>query len=239
VLKYNIERYAMKKYKILIVDDDKDIVNLVSDILKDEGYLVDSANEGGTAIRKIKSGDYSLVILDIMLPDLDGLQVCRKIRDEVDIPILFCSAKNKSIDKVIGFEIGADDYITKPFDDNELVSRVKAHLRRQERMKSSNIISSGIIKYNGIQINKNSFEVIVDNVQVDLSTREFQILAYMMENSNRVLSREQIYDSVWGYEDYGDINTVTVHIKKLREKIDKEGKYLKTIWGVGYKFIGE
>lgn len=229
----------MEKHRILIVDDDKDIVNLISDILIDERYEVDSAYDGNTAIRKIRNGNYNLIILDIMLPDLDGLQVCSKIRNEVDIPILFCSAKNKSIDKVIGFEIGADDYITKPFDDSELISRVKAHLRRDERVKFFNTKGMGIIKYRGIEINKNSFEVIVDNIKVELSTREFQILSYMMENPNRVLTREQIYDSVWGYEDYGDINTVTVHIKKLREKIDKDGKYLKTIWGVGYKFVGE
>ncbi|ERI89540.1 response regulator receiver domain protein [Clostridiales bacterium oral taxon 876 str. F0540] len=235
----NVWRNAMEKYKILIVDDDKDIVNLVTDILSDEGFIVENANDGGTALRKIKNNRYHLIILDIMLPDVDGLQICKKIRDDVDIPIIFLSAKNKSVDKVIGFELGADDYITKPFDDNELVSRVKAHLRRQERIHTSNSKNAEIIKYDGIQINKNSFEVVLNGLRVDLSTREFQILCYMMENPNRVLTREQIYDGVWGYDDYGDINTVTVHIKKLREKIDNDGRYIKTIWGVGYKFVGE
>lgn len=230
----------MEKYRILIVDDDKDIVNLVSDILTDEGYNIDKAYDGNSALRKIKIERYDLIILDIMLPDMDGLEVCRRVRDKVDVPILFLTAKNKSIDKVVGFEIGADDYITKPFDDSELASRVKAHIRRQKRIISSlNSSSDGIIKYSGIQINKNSFEVLVNDVKVELSTREFQILAYMMGNPNRVLTREQIYDNVWGYEDYGDINTVTVHIKKLREKIDKDDRFIKTIWGVGYKFIGE
>lgn len=229
----------MEKYKILIVDDDKDIVNLVTDILTDEGFVVEKASDGLTALRRIKNNIYNLIILDIMLPDVDGLQICKKIRDDVDVPIIFLSAKNKSVDKVIGFELGADDYITKPFDDNELVSRIKAHLRRQERIHTANSKNTEVIKYDGIQINKNSFEAIVDEKKVDLSTREFQILCYIMENPNRVLTREQIYDGVWGYEDYGDINTVTVHIKKLREKVDKEGKYIKTIWGVGYKFVGE
>jgi len=229
----------MEKYKILIVDDDKDIVNLVTDILTDEGFAVENASDGLTALRRIKNNIYNLIILDIMLPDVDGLQICKKIRDDVDIPIIFLSAKNKSVDKVIGFELGADDYITKPFDDNELVSRIKAHLRRQERILTANSKNTEVIKYDGIQINKNSFEAIVNEKKVDLSTREFQILCYIMENPNRVLTREQIYDGVWGYDDYGDINTVTVHIKKLREKVDTEGKYIKTIWGVGYKFVGE
>lgn len=230
----------MKKQHILIVDDDKDIVNLVSDILNDEGYVVDKAFDGSSALRKINSSQYDLIILDIMLPDVGGLEICKRIRDKIENPILFLTAKNKGIDKVLGFEIGADDYITKPFDDSELVARVKAHLRRQQRISNNlNSINDSIIKFDGIQINKNSFEVVVDDIRVELSTREFQILAYMMDNPNRVLTREQIYDSVWGYEDYGDINTVTVHIKKLREKIDKKDKFIKTIWGVGYKFVGE
>lgn len=229
----------MSKNKILIVDDDKDIVNLISDILEYEGYEIDRAYDGNTAILKIKNEIYDLILLDIMLPDMDGLQICSKIRNEVAVPIIFLTAKNKSADKVLGFDIGADDYITKPFDDVELLARVKAHLRRQKRDEDAHKNKNRVIKYKGIEINKNSFEVLVQGYNTELSTREFQILQYMMENPNRVLTRKQIYDSVWGYEDYGDINTVTVHIKKLREKIDKEGKFIKTIWGVGYKFIGE
>lgn len=229
----------MKKNRILIVDDDRDIVNLVSDILEDEGYLIGKAYDGNNALFKIRTEQYDLIILDIMLPDIDGFEICKKIRNIIDVPIIFLSAKNKSIDKVLGFQIGADDYITKPFDDNELLARVRAHLKRQERIKSIYAGTAGIIKYDNIEINKNSYEVKVNGKKIELSTREFQILSYMAENPNCVLSREQIYNDVWGYDEYGDINTVTVHIKKLREKVDKDGNFIKTVWGVGYKFIGD
>lgn len=229
----------MNKEKILIVDDDKDIVNLITDILSDEGFSVEKAHNGTAALQCIKNNDYDLIILDIMLPDMDGLEICKRVRKDVEIPILFLSAKTKNIDKIIGYEIGADDYITKPFDDNVLLANIKAHLRRQKRTRVSLNKDQAIIKYKGIEINKNSFEVIIEQNKIELSTREFQILKYLMENPNKVLTREQIYDSVWGFEEFGDINTVTVHIKKLREKIDKDDKYIKTVWGVGYKFIGE
>lgn len=227
----------MVNSKILIVDDDKDIVNLVRDILTDEGYRVDESYNGYEAIGKIENEKYDLIILDIMLPDMDGYEVLKKIRDKVNCPVIFLTAKSKIYDKIKGLEIGADDYITKPFDDGELIARVKAHIRRQERNALGSI--EDIISYNGIKINKNSFEVCVNGDNVELSTREFQILTYMMENPNKVLSRDEIYKNVWNYGDFGDINTVTVHIKKLREKIDKSDKFIKTVWGVGYKFIGE
>jgi len=229
----------MEKEKILIVDDDKDIVNLLKDILSDEGFAVEKAYNGTAALQCIRNNNYDLIMLDIMLPDMDGLEICKRVRNEVEAPIIFLSAKNKNIDKIIGYEIGADDYITKPFDDNVLLANVKAHLRRQKRNKESQNNGKDIIKFKGIEINKNSFEVIIEGNKIELSTREFQILKYLMENPNKVLTREQIYDSVWGFEEFGDINTVTVHIKKLREKVDKSDKYIKTVWGVGYKFIGE
>lgn len=230
----------MNQNNILIIDDDKDIVNLVSDILGDEGYNVEKCHDGNSALKLIRNKTYDLILLDIMLPDIDGLEICKKVRDDIETPIILLTAKNKSLDKVIGFELGADDYISKPFDDNELLARVKAHIRRQKRMVSNSFEkNSDIIKYGGLKINKNSFEVELDGESIDLSTREFQILLFLAENPNVVLSREQIYDGVWGYEDYGDINTVTVHIKKLREKIDRNDKYIKTVWGVGYKFVGE
>jgi len=221
--------------KILIVDDDIDIINLVKDILEDEGYRVDYALNGKDGENKILSNTYDLVLLDVMLPDINGQEIMKNVRGEVNIPILFLTAKSKKIDKILGFEIGGDDYITKPFDDMDLLVRVKAHLRREKRNSSSN--NKNKISFNGINIDKNSYEVLVDGGKIALSTMEFNILAYLMENPNIVLSREKIYEGVWGYNDYGDVNTVTVHIKKLREKIDKEGKYIKTIWGAGYKFI--
>lgn len=221
--------------KILIVDDDIDIINLVKDILEDEGYRVDYALNGKDGENKILSNAYDLVLLDVMLPDINGQEIMKNVRGKVNIPIIFLTAKSKKIDKILGFEIGGDDYITKPFDDIDLLVRVKAHLRREKRNSGS--INKNIIDFNGISIDKNSYEVLVDGEKIALSTMEFNILTYLMENPNIVLSREKIYEGVWGYNDYGDINTVTVHIKKLREKMDKEGKYIKTIWGAGYKFI--
>lgn len=229
----------MDKERILIVDDDRDIVNLIGDILEDEQYEVDKAYCGHEAIDKIEGQNYNLIVLDIMLPDINGIEVCRKVRDKFLGPIVFLTAKNRSIDKIVGLEMGADDYITKPFDDGELCSRVKAHLRRQKRIVGLQVSSDEIIRYRFIELNKNSFEAIVDRQKITLSTREFQILCYLMENPNRVLTREQIYNSVWGYEDFGDTNTVTVHIKKLREKINDCDRFIKTVWGAGYKFIGE
>ncbi len=229
----------MLKDKILIVDDDKDIVNLIGDILTDEGYIVEKVYSGTAALNAIKNTYYDLIILDVMLPGMDGLEICRRIRDFIKVPIVFLTAKNKNIDKVLGYETGGDDYITKPFDDNVLLAKVKAHLRREKRNEENKEESNSIIRYKGIEINKNSYEAFVQGEKIDLSTREFQILAFMMENPNRILTREEIYDNVWGYEEYGDINTVTVHIKKLREKVDKDDKFIKTVWGAGYKFIGE
>ena len=230
----------MGKSKILIADDDRDIVNLVTDILEDEGYEITKVYNGESALRILNEDKFDMIILDIMMPDMDGFEVCKRIRDKIEVPILLLTAKNKSRDKTIGFEVGADDYITKPFDDSELIARVKAHLRRQKRVAlNNNFQSDGKIKFKGIEINRNSYEVFINESKVELSTREFQILSYMMENSNMVLTREQIYNSIWGYDDFGDINTVTVHIKKLREKIDKDDRFIKTIWGAGYKFVGE
>jgi two-component system, OmpR family, lantibiotic biosynthesis response regulator NisR/SpaR len=215
-------------------------VNLISDILEDEGFEIDRAYTGDSALQKIISKNYDLIILDIMLPGVDGVEICKKVRDKIKTPIILLTAKNNSMDKVLGFEFGADDYITKPFDNYELVARVKAHLRRSRRSSEETISSdTGIIKFKGIVINKNSYEAFINSKAVELSSREFQILMFLMENANKVLSREQIYSSIWGYDDFGDINTVTVHIKKLREKIDMEDKFIKTIWGTGYKFIGE
>ncbi|EYE87930.1 regulatory protein [Fervidicella metallireducens AeB] len=225
--------------RILIVDDDRDIVELISDILEEEGYEIHKEYNGKGALEKIEENRYDLIILDIMMPGMDGLEVLKKVRDKVESPILFLTAKSKSMDKVIGFEIGADDYITKPFDDYELIARVKAHIRRSKREEKITYTDDGILKFKGIEINKNSYEVFLEGEKIELSTREFQILCYLMENANLVLTREQIYNSIWGYEEYGDINTVTVHIKKLREKVDKDDRYIKTIWGIGYKFVGE
>ena len=220
--------------KILVVDDDKEIASLIGDSLYDEGYDVLLAYDGEKALSIInKTDDLSMVILDVMMPKIDGLSVCKTIREKINCPILFVSAKSRTLDTLLGLEIGADDYIKKPFIVEELVARVKAHIRREQRKQ---IIKNNIINIGDIEVHKDSYEVYVNKKLIELSTREFQLFLYLCENVGKVLSREQIFDAVWGME-YGDIGTVAVNIKSLRDKIDKENKYIKTVWGVGYKFI--
>ena len=221
--------------KILVVDDENDIAELIKDILEDEGYSISIANEGKSAINLIKEEKFDLILLDIMMPDISGTEVCANIRNEPAAPIIFVTAKTNLTSKLVGFEVGADDYITKPFVNEELVARVKAHLRRKERLNESkeNIITIGEIK-----LNKESFEVFKNDKLIQLSTKEFELLKYLMENAGIVLSKDQIYQSVWK-NIYGDIGTVAVNIKSLRNKLDSDEKYIKTIWGMGYKFIKE
>ena len=220
--------------KILVADDDREIAELIGDCLYDEGYEVLLVHDGESALNTIyKNLDIEMVILDIMMPKMDGLDVCKRIREKINCPIVFVSAKSRTLDKLLGLEIGADDYIEKPFVVEELVARVKAHLRREKRR---NNISKNIINIGEIELHKDSYEVYFNNNLVDLSTREFQLFLYLCENVGQVLSREQIFNSVWG-SDFGDIGTVAVNIKSLRDKIDKENKYIKTIWGVGYKLV--
>lgn len=230
----------MGEITILIADDDKEIVNLIADTLEDEGYNTLKSYNGKEVLDMIDRFNISLVILDIMMPEMNGLEVCRKVRNEIAIPIIILSAKDREIDKIIGLEVGADDYMTKPFSINELVARVNAHIRRESR-NNSNISThspSNTMSMGNLVINKESFEVLESGIKIELSTREFQILVYLVENKNKVLSRERIYHAIWGDDNYGDINTITVHIKNLRSKIDKENKYIKTVWGIGYKFVG-
>ena len=219
--------------KILIVDDEKDIAELISDVLIDEGFETTIKNDGYAAIEAVKTTSYDLILLDIMMPNLSGIETCNKIREKVSCPIVFVTAKNQLLDKMLGFEIGGDDYITKPFVIEELVARVKAHIRRENR---ANTIQNNIIKIGEIEINKESYEVKKNDEPVTLSTKEFELLSYLMSNAGVVLSKEQIYNSVWQTE-YGDIGTVAVNIKSLRKKLDPEEKYIITIWGLGYKFV--
>lgn len=219
--------------KILIVDDEQDIAELISDVLIDSGFDTTIKNDGYSAIEEIKNTSYDLILLDIMMPNISGIETCSKIRELVSCPIIFVTAKNQTLDKLLGFEIGADDYITKPFVIEELVARVKAHIRRDNR---TNNTPNNIIRIGEIEINKESYEVKKNGELVTLSTKEFELLSYLMSNAGNVLSKEQIYNSVWKTE-YGDIGTVAVNIKSLRKKLDQEEKYIITIWGLGYKFI--
>ena len=222
--------------KILIVDDDVSIAQLLSDALEDEGFETVVKNEAKEAYDYIISdGDVlSLITLDIMMPGLSGVEICRYVRNRVKCPIIFISAKGKSIDAMIGLEAGADDYIAKPFVVEELVARVKAHLRREERYAEK--AEDGIIKVGDIELHAGSFEVYKNGEIVYFSTREFQLLQYLMENAGKVLTREQIFSHVWN-TDFGDIGTVAVNIKSIRDKIDPKNEYIKTVWGVGYKFV--
>ncbi|MBQ6873055.1 MAG: response regulator transcription factor [Clostridia bacterium] len=221
--------------RILVVDDDTDISLLVADALEDEGFEVTVKNDSLQALEYIQENksNISLILLDIMMPNLSGLDLCKKIRDEIMCPIILVSAKSKTMDKVIGLEMGADDYIAKPFVVEELVARVKAHLRRESRTDASD---NKIIRIGEIELRTESFEVFKNGEPVPFSTREFQLLQYLMENAGKVLTREQIFSSVWDTE-YGDIGTVAVNIKSIRDKIDKNNEYIKTVWGVGYKFV--
>lgn len=219
--------------KVLIVDDEQDIAELISDVLTDEGFETTIQNNGEDAVSIIEKEVFDLIILDIMMPKMNGTEVCRQIRDKINCPIIFVTAKNQLLDKLVGFEIGADDYITKPFTIEELVARVKAHIRRSNR---NNHQEKNIISIGEIRINKDNFEVFKNDTPVELSTREFELLSYLMSNAGIALSKEQIFDAVWG-SNYGEIGTVAVHIKSLRKKLDTDEKYIKTIWGLGYKFI--
>lgn len=221
--------------KILIVDDDVDISTLVADALEDESFETIVKNDAFDAFSFIESNadDISLLLLDVMMPEMSGLEICRKVRNDVSFPIIIISAKGKTVDTVLGLEVGADDYIAKPFVVEELVARVKAHLRRESR---NDVTIGKTIKIGEIEIRTDSFEVFRNGDPVPFSTREFQLLQYLMENAGKVLTREQIFSSVWDTE-YGDMGTVAVNIKSIRDKIDPQNEYIKTVWGVGYKFV--
>lgn len=224
--------------RILIIDDEIDIAELESDALTDEGFDVDIAHLASEANILLEKNNYNydLILLDIMMPGKSGTEYLNEIRNKINCPIIFVSAKSGTVDKLLGLEIGADDYITKPFDIYELVARVKAHIRRESRSKEMENKSKIII--GEIEINKNSYDVYKNKVKCNVSTREFEVLWYLMSNAGIVLTKEQIFSSVWG-SDYGEIGTVAVHIKSLRSKIDPDEKYIVTIWGVGYKFVKE
>ena len=230
----------MSGEKILIIDDEKDLVNIVETYLKAEDYIIEKAYEGKEGLNKCKSFKPDMVILDIKLPGIDGMEVCKTIRIDSDIPILMLSAKSGDIDKILSLGFGADDYVTKPFSTNELVARVKAHLRRYS--KSSFKLKKDILEYGKLQIDCKSYGAYVEGKQVSLTAKEFELLSFLANNPNQVFTKEQLFDEVWGFEEFGDLNTITVHIRKIREKIEKDPskpEYLKTVWSVGYKFEGE
>ena len=229
--------------RILIVEDDEAIAKLEKDYLEVNNYDVVLESNGKDGLNRALSEDFSLLILDIMLPGVDGFEMCKKIRAFKNTPILFVSAKKDDIDKIKGLGLGADDYITKPFSPGELVARVKAHLNRYKRLVGAEskavTTDSGVIEIRGLMLNEGSRVVTVNGDDVQLSAREFDLLMYLVKNPNQVVSKEELFESIWGQDSCGDVSTVTVHIKKVREKIEIEPsnpQYIETIWGIGYRF---
>lgn len=222
-------------HPILIVEDEKELAEILGAYLEVEGFSPLLARDGEEGLRMFYEKKPSLVLLDIMLPKLDGIHVCKKIREESEVPIIMISAKSGEMDKVIALGIGADDYVTKPFSPLELVARVKAQLRRYDRAKDSALEPLKII-IGELSLNKASYSAIVKNKSISLTTKEFDLLYLLAQNPNQVFSKEQIYQGVWGYGAYGDDNSVTVYINRIREKLNSHSlDYIKTVWGAGYK----
>ena len=228
------------KQKILIVDDDENIAELISLYLTKECFDTMIVHDGEEALTAFESYQPNLMLLDLMLPGIDGYQVCREIRTQSNVPIIMLSAKGEVFDKVLGLELGADDYIIKPFDSKEMVARVKAVLRRYQpgqKMESPVEDKSKRVEYPGISINLTNYSVIVDGQTVDMPPKELELLYFLAASPNQVFTREQLLDQIWGYEYIGDTRTVDVHIKRLREKIKDHATWgLATVWGIGYKF---
>ncbi len=228
----------MPQNKILVVDDDKNICELLRLYLEKEGYNVILAFDGKEGLDKFKSQNPDLILLDVMMPNIDGWQVCRKIRETSDCPIIMLTAKSETIDKILGLELGADDYVVKPFDAKEIVARIKAILRRISKADEIESDSKKIVNFNNLSINLESYELRVGSNVIDTPPKELELLYHLASNPNRVYTRDQLLDEVWGFEYYGDSRTVDVHVKRLREKLEGvcEDWSLKTVWGVGYKF---
>ncbi len=225
--------------RILIIEDEEVIADLEKDYLELSGFEVEIQNNGKDGLDKALKGDFALVILDLMLPEMDGFEVCKKIREERNIPIIMVSAKKDDIDKIRGLGLGADDYMTKPFSPSELVARVKAHLNRYDRLVGSMQKKNDIIEIRGLKIDKTARRVWVDKEEKTFTTKEFDLLTFLAENPNHVYTKEELFREIWDMDSIGDIATVTVHIKKIREKVEYDSanpQYIETIWGVGYRF---
>ena len=225
--------------KILIVEDEEAIADLEKDYLELSGFKVEVANDGEAGLKRALEGAYDMFILDLMLPGVDGFEICKEIREKKDTPIIMISAKKDDIDKIRGLGLGADDYMTKPFSPSELVARVKAHLARYNRLTGSAVEKNKIIEIRGLKIDKTARRVWVNGEERNFTTKEFDLLTFLASHPNHVYSKEELFREIWDMESIGDIATVTVHIKKIREKIELDTsnpQYIETIWGVGYRF---
>ena len=225
--------------KILIIEDEIAIADLEKDYLELSGFEVVIEHTGDSGLDRALTEDVDLVVLDLMLPGIDGFEVCRHIREKKDIPVIMVSAKKDDIDKIHGLGLGADDYMTKPFSPSELVARVKAHLSRYNRLVNTNQKNNDFIEIRGIRIDKTARRVYIEGEEKNFTTKEFDLLTFLAENPNRVFTKEELFREIWDMDSVGDIATVTVHIKKIREKIEGNStkpQYIETIWGVGYRF---
>ena len=225
--------------KILIVEDEIAIADLEKDYLELSGFEVEIENDGMTGLARALAEEFDLFILDLMLPGIDGFEICKQIRERKNTPIIMVSAKKDDIDKIRGLGLGADDYMTKPFSPSELVARVKAHLARYNRLIGSNVVENDVIEIRGIKIDKTARRVWINGEEKQFTTKEFDLLTFLAENPNHVYTKEELFREIWDMESIGDIATVTVHIKKIREKVEMntaKPQYIETIWGVGYRF---
>ena len=225
--------------RVLIIEDEESIADLEKDYLELSGFEVTVENRGDTGLKAALEEDFDIIILDLMLPGTDGFEVCRRVREQKNVPLLMVSAKKDDIDKIRGLGLGADDYMTKPFSPSELVARVKAHLAQYERLVGAGRPENDIIEIRGLKIDKTARRVWVDGQEKQFTTKEFDLLTFLAENPNHVFTKEELFRKVWNMDSVGDIATVTVHIKKIREKIEYDTsnpQYIETIWGVGYRF---
>lgn len=225
--------------KILIVEDEMSIAELERDYLELSGFEVTIAGDGNDGLGRALTEDYDLYILDVMLPGIDGYEICSRIREKSNVPIIMVSAKKEDIDKIRGLGMGADDYMTKPFSPSELVARVKAHLARYERLVGSTVSENDILEIRGLKIDLTARRVFINDEERPFTTKEFDLLVFLAKHPNHVYTKEELFKEIWDMESVGDIATVTVHIKKIREKIEfnsSKPQYIETIWGVGYRF---
>lgn len=225
--------------RILIIEDEVSIAELEKDYLELSGFEVEIKKRGDEGLQYALEEEIDLMVLDLMLPEMDGFEICRRVREEKNIPILMISAKKDDIDKIRGLGMGADDYMTKPFSPSEMVARVKAHLARYERLVNSSVKENNIVEIRGIKIDKTARRVWINGEEKNFTTKEFDLLTFLAENPNHVYSKEELFREIWEMDSVGDIATVTVHIKKIREKIEfntSKPQYIETIWGVGYRF---
>lgn len=223
---------------ILIIEDDINIAELERDYLKLNGYKVEIAQDGAQGLKKAMLGVYDVIVVDLMLPNVDGYEIIKEVRKRFEIPVIVVSARSEDIDKIRGLDFGADDYLTKPFSPAELVARIKSHIKRYERLKGNNAAAE-VINHKGMEINTASHKVFINGKEVQVTTKEYELLVFLASNPNIVFTKEQLFDSIWRDEYYGDSATVPVHIQKIRKKIEKDPsnpEFIETLWGSGYRF---